>query len=130
MHRGLERRQLLLLFRRQHLEHLGARRRSNRGELPHLGSFGCRELLDLIRITGFDSRLQRLPGLLQLLPNWRSRLPGRLEDRLHLGLLSIGEVQLLCESALLVVPRWWRRLRKEAGGSESRHGHPCAYFLV
>ena len=89
----------------------------DRCELPELGPFRGSQLLDLIRISRLYRGLQRLPGLFQLLTDWLRRLPGLLEDRLHLGLLGIGEIQSggherSGSAAMLEMPRGWRRLRK------------------
>ena len=82
-----QRRQFLLLIRCQDLIDLRHRGASDRGQLTHLAAFGGRQLLDLRRVIGLNRRPQRLPRLLQLLPDRLSRLPRVLENRLRLRLL-------------------------------------------
>ena len=50
-----QRRQLLLLVRRQDLIDLRHRRASDGRQLAHLAAFGARELLDLRRIIGLTA---------------------------------------------------------------------------
>jgi hypothetical protein len=63
----------LLLVWRQNLVDLRERRASDGRKLAHFAAFGARQLLDFRRVIGLDRSLQRLPRLLQLLPD---RLPG------------------------------------------------------
>jgi len=94
MHGLLERRQLLLLVWCQVLVKLGHRACADRGKLTHLGSFACRQLLDLIRISGLNRSLKRFASLPQLLPNRLGGLPRLLKYRLGLGHLSWREIQI------------------------------------
>ncbi len=87
-------RQFLLLIRRQDLIDFRHRLASNRGQLAHFAAFGLRQLLNLRNIIGLDRGPERLPGLPQFLANLLPGLPGVLEDRLLLRLLSRRQVQI------------------------------------
>lgn len=89
-----QRLKLLLLIRRQDLIGFRHRCAADCRKLADLAAFGISELLDLSHIIGLNRGVERLAGLMQLLPERLRRLPCRLENRFLLRLLRGRQIQL------------------------------------
>src|SRR5258706_11207372 len=122
----------MLLLRRQHRVQFRERGGADGGQLALLSSLSCRKLLDLIRVTALDRRLQRLASLPQLLPHWLGGLTGFTKYSLCLRSLGRRQIQIVGHfSQPVPALRLRGRLRglsEEAGGAERRHGGPGGKF--
>ena len=82
------------LFRGQHLIELRGGFALNRRHLAHHIAARCRQLLNVPILVCFHSGRERLTVVFQLRAQWLRRIARLPEDRLGLGSLSVGQIQL------------------------------------